>query len=333
MDALELAVAEGAPRLDRFLAQQLPAWSRTQLQGLIRGGGIEVNGAACRRASHALAAGDRVRVAQAELPALGPAKLAAEPMALDVLYEDEDMAALDKPAGLLVHPGAGQTSGTLANALLHRYGALSSLGGELRPGIVHRLDRSTSGVMVVARNDAAHRKLVKQFQARQVEKRYLALAHGLLAAEEGEITLAIGRDLQHRKRMTTRRPEAHSRAAHSSYRVLERLPAPPGTPAAQRAACSYSWLAVRIHTGRTHQIRVHLAALGHPVVGDRLYGAAGTLAGPGLLAGVQPPRIMLHAAELALAHPRTGEALRFSAPLPEPMAELLRRVRAAAKPS
>ena len=330
---MDLAVAEDTPRLDRFLAQQLPAWSRTQLQVLIRSGAIAVNGAACTRASHALSVGDTVRLVPAELPSLEPAKLAAEPIALEILYEDEDMAVLNKPAGLLVHPGAGQTTGTLANALLHRYGALSTLGGEARPGIVHRLDRSTSGVMVVARNDFAHRKLVRMFQARQVEKRYLALAHGLFAAGEGEITLPIGRDLQHRKRMTTRRPEAHSRAAHSSYRVLEQLRPPAGTPPAQRAACSYAWIEVRIHTGRTHQIRVHLAALGHPLVGDRLYGATRALAGPGTPAGVEPERVMLHAAELALAHPRTGAPLRFSAPLPQALEGLLAKLRQAASQS
>ncbi|MGH9393726.1 MAG: RluA family pseudouridine synthase [Terriglobales bacterium] len=322
--------ATEAARLDRFLSQQLPAWSRTRLQALIRAGAVAINGQPCSRPSAALEAGDRVAVALEQLPAATPSSIEPEAIALDIIYEDEDLAALNKPAGLLVHPGAGQRSGTLANALLHRYGTLSAVGGEARPGIVHRLDRSTSGVMVVARNDFAHRGLAQQFQARQVEKIYWALVQGVVQPDAGEIQLGIGRDLAHRKRMTTRRPEIHSRAAHTSFRVLERLRPPAGVPAAQRAACSYSWLQLRIHTGRTHQIRVHLAALGHPVVGNRLYGAAGVLAGPGELAGHRLDRVMLHAGELGLRHPRSGEPLQFTAALAPEIAALLQQARACA---
>ncbi|MGH9481387.1 MAG: RluA family pseudouridine synthase [Terriglobales bacterium] len=313
------------PRLDRFLSDCLPEFSRTRVQALIRAGSVRVNGAHAIRSSAALAAGDQVEV---ELAPAAPSGLEPEAIPLEVLYEDDDLAVVNKAAGLLVHPGAGQSGGTLVHALLHRYRDLSSLGGEARPGIVHRLDRFTSGVMVVARNDYAHRRLAEQFQGRRVEKVYLALVQGTMAAPAAEIKLAIRRDRRHRLRMTARASHGDAgREAHTRFQVLEAFRPPPGTPAARRSASSFSWLEVRIHTGRTHQIRVHMAALGHPVVGDRLYGAAAAMAGPGALAGFHPLRPMLHAARLALQHPRTGAALAFAAPLPSDMEELLARLR------
>lgn len=320
-----------AGRLDRFLADCLPQLSRTRVQALIRAGAVRINGSRAGRPSAALRTGDRVEV---ELAPPEPTGLEPEAIPLEVLYEDADLAVVNKPAGLLVHPGAGQRRGTLVHALLHRYreaDGLSRVGGAGRPGIVHRLDRFTSGVMVVARNDRTHRKLAEQFQARQVAKTYLALVHGVMASGAGEVRLPIRRDRHHRVRMTARPSRTESgREARTSYRVLETFPAPRATPAARRAACSYCWLEVCIHTGRTHQIRTHMAALGHPVVGDRLYGAAAALAGPGGLAGLKPPRPMLHAADLAFQHPETGEAMHFAAPLPAEMAEILRRLQAEA---
>lgn len=318
------------PRLDRFLSGCLPDWSRTALQAQIRAGAVRVNGREMRRPSHALAVGDRVEAALGAALAARAAAARVEPEAapLDVLYEDADLAVINKPAGMAVHPGAGRQSGTLVNALLHRYPGLPRpAGGAVRPGIVHRLDRLTSGAIVIARNDFTLQRLARQFQRREVEKVYWALVQGLPAADQGEIELPIGRDRLHRVRMSTRRPAAHSRAARTAYRVRERFPAAGGRRGP--AGASYAWLEVRIFTGRTHQIRVHLAALGHPVAGDRLYGAAGAItAGP--LAGRAWPRPMLHAGRLGFTQPRTGAAVRVEAPLPADMRAALRALRAEA---
>ena len=236
--------------------------------------------------------------------------LAAVPEAipLRVLYEDDDLVVVDKPAGMTVHPGAGARSGTLVNALLHRYGRLSSLGGPLRPGIVHRLDKPTSGVLLVAKNDEAHARLAEQFRRRQLEKRYLALVHGRLPRAHDTIRLPVARDLVRRTRMTTRRRQG--RAALTEYRVLG-------------SAGGFTLAEALLHTGRTHQIRVHFAALGHPVVGDTLYGAPrelrwGNVTRPTL------NRIFLHAARLRFQHPRTGKVVEVRAELPAELEELLR---------
>ena len=314
------------PRLDRFLSAALPDLSRTRLQALIKSGGVTLNGERITRSSQRLLPGSAVRIE------LGPpprSELEPENIPLDVLYEDDDMAAINKPAGLVVHAGAGHRQSTLVNALLYRYGTLSQVDsqGELqsgeaaRPGIVHRLDRFTSGVILVARNDLAHRHLAEQFQRREIQKTYLALVHGLMPEKQDEIRLPIHRDLHNRARMTTRL--RRGRDAHTSYRVREAFPAPAATAKALRSACSYSWLELTLHTGRTHQIRVHLSALGHPVVGDRLYGAPAALAGPGRLTGIRPERVMLHAARIRFTHPRTGKALDLSAPLPGEIAGLV----------
>lgn len=327
-----VSTAAGGERLDQHVHARYPGWSRARLQAQIRAGAVRVNGGGQRRPGAVLRAGDRVEVALEARPRAMAA--AAEPISLHILYEDEDVAVVDKPAGLVVHPGAGVGHGTLVNALLHRYGRGGVGEGQQdralqRPGIVHRLDRFTSGVMVVARSDAAHQRLSEQFQARTVVKLYRALAQGIPREAAGEIVLPVGRDRRQRVKMTTRRPAAHARAARTGYRVLEEFRAPAETPARLRAACCFSLLELHLHTGRTHQIRVHLAALGHPLVGDRLYGAATALAGPGALAGYRAERVMLHAAELEFTHPRTGARVRFQAPTPPEMEELCQRLRRA----
>ena len=280
-------------RLDQALHEQLPEFSRSRLQDWIKRGRVLVNGAPAR-SSRVLHAHDRIDVEPAELP---PLRAVPEAIPLRVLYEDPDLVAIDKPAGMVVHSGAGVHTGTLVNALLHRFDSLSALGGESRPGIVHRLDRYTSGVLLVAKNDAAHRALAAQFAGRQVEKTYLALVHGNVAADRGRIEKPIARDPRHRVRMTARLPRG--RPAWTEYRVLRRF-------------ASFTFLQVRIGTGRTHQIRVHLSSIGHPVAGDRLYGAPTGSAG-------QPPhdRFFLHAHRIRFQHPFTGQPVEIESPLPE----------------
>jgi 23S rRNA pseudouridine1911/1915/1917 synthase len=234
-------------------------------------------------------------------PVQAPALRAVpEAIPLDILYEDEDLVAIDKPAGMVVHAGAGVHSGTLVNALLHRFGELSGAGGPLRPGIVHRLDRYTSGVLLAAKNDAAHRQLAAQFSGRRVEKVYLALVHGQVRRESGRIERPIARDPVRRTRMTTRLDEG--RAAWSEYRVLRRFE-------------RFTFLEVRIGTGRTHQIRVHLASIGHPIVGDPLYGAPARVEGMPALS-----RFFLHSHRIRFERPSTGEATMVEAPLPSDLA-------------
>ena len=292
-------------RLDHFLAAQLPEVSRSRLQELVRGGQARVAGDAVRRPGLRLRGGERIELTLVERP---PLAAVPEAIPLRVLYEDDDLLAVDKPAGMTVHPGAGARAGTLVNALLHRYGRLSSAGGPLRPGIVHRLDKPTSGVLLVAKNDEAHARLAEQFRRRQLEKRYLALVHGRLPRAHDTIRLPVARDLVRRTRMTTRRRQG--RAALTEYRVLG-------------AAGGFTLAEALLHTGRTHQIRVHFAALGHPVVGDTLYGAPrelrwGNVTRPTL------NRIFLHAARLRFQHPRTGKVVEVRAELPAELEELLR---------
>ena len=310
-------------RLDRFLATQLPQLSRARLQELIRAGAVLREGEALTRPAERLRGGELLQVRLEPRP---PLALAAQDLPLDILYEDEDLVVLNKPAGLVVHPGAGCREGTLANALLHHFETLSSHGGEDRPGIVHRLDRFTSGVLAVARNDAAHQALAAQFQARSVEKIYWALVHGSLRRDHDEIEAPIDRDRQRRTRMTTKRKSG--REALTEFWVQERFASRVPQPGSSNLRpIAYSWLKVRIHTGRTHQIRVHLASIGHPVVGDRLYGAPAVLPGPGTLTGLELPRVFLHAGELCLDHPRTGARLCFQAPLPAALESWLAMLR------
>ena len=290
--ALTAEPVDTGKRLDHLLHERLPEFSRSRIQAWIRDGRAPVNGAVVR-ASYLVRAGDSIEVAPAEAP---PLHASPEAIPLDVLYEDEDFVAIDKPAGMVVHAGAGVHAGTLVNALLHRFAALSAVGGALRPGIVHRLDRYTSGVLLVARNDAAHRNLAAQFSARQVEKTYLALVHGSVARESGRIERPIARDPVHRTRMTSRL--AQGRAAWSEYRVLRRFK-------------RFTLLEVKIGTGRTHQIRVHLSSIGHPVVGDKLYGA------PEVVPGTEPlGRYFLHAHRIRFRKPADGEEMQITSPLP-----------------
>ena len=306
-------VAEDAgKRLDQFLATQLDV-SRARVQQLISEQKILVNDEPAR-ASLKLRGGEQITVVGTA--ARPPFRAIAEDIPLEIVYEDEDLAIVNKPAGMMVHAGAGATDdarnrGTLVNALLHHFSTLSALGGEMRPGIVHRLDKETSGLIVVAKNDAAHQKLAAQFAGRQVRKKYIALVHGWVKKDSGTVSASISRDRNRRTRMTTR--HAGGREAVSHYKVLRRIDSVFG---------KFSLLDVKIDTGRTHQIRVHLASLGHAVVGDTLYGAPRALAsGHARLkraaqAPIALPRNFLHAAELELAHPRTGAKIALTSPLP-----------------
>jgi 23S rRNA pseudouridine1911/1915/1917 synthase len=294
--------SDAGERLDRALAD-LSGVTRSQVRRWIEAGRVRVAGAPAR-ASQRVAAGDLV---EAEPPDPPPSPIAPEPIPLAILYEDEDLIAIDKPAGLVVHPAPGHASGTLVNALLHHCGRLSEIGGALRPGIVHRLDRGTSGVLVAAKHDAAHRALATQFHDHTVEREYRALVRGLPAAESGRIDRPLGRHPRDRKRMSIA-ARGSVREARTAWRVLRRFPASERT-----------LVAVLPETGRTHQIRVHLASAGLPVLGDPVYGrAARHPGGP-----AAPGRPALHAGVLGIAHPRTGERMRFEAPLAADLAELL----------
>jgi 23S rRNA pseudouridine1911/1915/1917 synthase len=287
---------DAGKRLDQLVHQRLPEYSRSRIQDWIKAGRVRVNGTPAR-ASHAVRAGESVDVEPADPP---PLHATPEEIPLRTLYEDADLVAIDKPAGMVVHAGAGVHSGTLVNALLHRFGALSGVGGALRPGIVHRLDRYTSGVLLVAKNDAAHHALAAQFLGRQVEKVYIALVHGAVKQETGRVDRPIARDPVRRTRMTARLDSG--RAAWSEYRVLQRF-------------AGYTLLEVKIGTGRTHQIRVHLASIGHPVVGDTLYGAP---ANSGL------GRYFLHAHRIRFHLPSTGAEITVVSPLPPELDAFIR---------
>lgn len=303
-------------RLDHFLVSQLRDSSRSRIQQLIAQEKALVDGKSAK-ASLLLRGGEQIEITgEVDRP---PLRAIAEEIPLDVVYEDDDLALVNKPAGMMVHAGAGATDdernrGTLVNALLHRFGALSGVGGELRPGIVHRLDKETSGLIVVAKNDIAHRKLSAEFSGRKVKKTYIALVHGKLKADKGTISSPISRDAIRRVRMTTRR--SGGREAITKYVVEQRIESDFG---------KFTLLKVKIETGRTHQIRVHMASLGHPVVGDALYGAPREIrgrSGPTLSLS----RNFLHSAELQFEHPSSGELLSFSSSLPEPLAEFLHRL-------
>ena len=290
-----IAASDAGRRLDQYLAAQLPELSRTRIQELIDEGHVRIAGRSPRRA-HRLAAGEIIDI---EILPRPPLAAVPEKIPIEILYEDPDFVVVNKPAGMVVHAGAGARSGTLVNALLHRLQQLSAVGGPLRPGIVHRLDRGTSGALVVARNDAAHRALAAQFRTRTVQKTYIALLHGRLQRDSGVIALPITRDPRRRVRMTARLRTG--RQASTAWRVLLRLE-------------TFTLVAADLHTGRTHQIRAHFAAIGHPLVGDTLYGApqrprAGSIQMPPL------GRVFLHAARLAFAAPRDGRAVEVRAPL------------------
>jgi 23S rRNA pseudouridine1911/1915/1917 synthase len=295
------------------LVSQLPETSRARVQQLIAQAKVTVNGEP-QKSSFRLQGSETVEIlGEVTRPAL---RAIAEEIPLDIVYEDDDLAVINKPAGMMVHAGAGATDdernrGTLVNALLHHFGTLSNVSGELRPGIVHRLDKETSGLIIVAKNDSAHGKLAEEFSGRRVKKTYIALVHGWLKKDRGTIASAISRDAIRRIRMTTRR--SGGREAITHYEVQQRF---------ESAFGKFTLLRVTIETGRTHQIRVHLGSLGHPVVGDALYGAPRQIVAKNLPA-ISLPRNFLHAAEIQFAHPRTGEALSFSAPIPEQLDQFL----------
>jgi 23S rRNA pseudouridine1911/1915/1917 synthase len=309
---------EAGARLDRIVAAHCPDLSRTRVQELIESGLVLINGRAANKGSRHLRGSEKIIVEAPERP---PIIAEAESIPLDVLYEDEDVIAINKPAGMSVHAGPGNVSGTLVNALLGRGQSLSLAGDPLRPGIVHRLDKETSGAILVAKNDAAHAKLGEAFRRREVKKTYLALVQGNLKEKSGRIELAIGRDPIHRTRMTTQRKAWHGaaianpRAARTDWRALAQLD-------------KTTLLEVQLHTGRTHQIRVHFSAVKHPVVGDTLYGAAAQLhIGKTTL----PPlgRNFLHAAKFAFTQPRTGTWIEVRAPLPGELRAFLQELAAA----
>jgi 23S rRNA pseudouridine1911/1915/1917 synthase len=298
-------------RFDYFLRTRFPAASRGALQRLIEEGHIRVNGKTVK-ATHAPRAGDRVEV---HWPEPKSAEAQPEEMPLDILFEDKSLLVLNKPAGLVVHPAAGHEEHTLVNALLHHcHGSLSGIGGVARPGIVHRLDKDTTGCLIVAKNDETHLALSKQFSERQVGKIYNAIVCGVIARDGGEIRAAIARHPTHRKRMAVREDES-GRASHTSYKVIERLK---GT----------TFVEAQIHTGRTHQIRVHFEYLGYPVVGDATYGAKQNKKLTEAT-GYEAPRILLHARELSFIHPVKQKQMSFEAPLPGDLREALKKLRAA----
>jgi 23S rRNA pseudouridine1911/1915/1917 synthase len=319
-------------RLDQFLVAQLEGVSRSRVQLLLEQGDVLIDGLQ-PKASYKLRGGESIAITGEPHPA--PLKATAEDIPLNVIFEDANLAVIDKPAGMMVHAGSGQTEdarsrGTLVNALLHRFQSLSSTSGELRPGIVHRLDKDTSGLIIVAKNDRTHAALAHMFSSRQIRKTYIALVHGAVEREKGTITAAIGRDPVRRTRMTTRVQE-NARAAVSHYEVVRRLATRFG---------KFTLVRVRIETGRTHQIRVHMASIGHPVVGDTLYGAASQLVDQEAMQAAQSKaarrnaspeqlrlgRNFLHAAELEFAHPVSRKPLALSAPLPEALESYLHRL-------
>jgi 23S rRNA pseudouridine1911/1915/1917 synthase len=306
MPEFTVSAGEAGRRLDQYLTTHLVKLSRARVQELIDTERVQINGTVVKRSSLKVR-GDDVVAAEWTLPATSKAE--AEDIPLEALYEDDDCVVINKPSGMAVHAGGGVRTGTLVNALLHRFADLSRVGGAQRPGLVHRLDRLTSGALVAAKNDEAHRKLASQFSDRTVEKTYIALVQGLVKKASGEIDAPIGRDMVRRTRMTSRRREGAPgvRTALSYYKVVKRYAGvlPGGGDA--------TLLEVRIATGRMHQIRVHMASIGHPVVGDTMYGARG-----GVL-----NRNFLHAARLSFTQPTTGERITVEAPLPKELAGFL----------
>jgi len=309
-DLREFIVApeDSGTRVDVFLARCLPDWSRSQLQRLIRAGLVTVGARAARKPGEEVKAGDRVsvRLESREVSAV------PERLPLAIVYEDADLVVVNKPAGMVVHVGAGVKSGTLVNALLHHLGSLSTAGGELRPGIVHRLDKMTSGLVIAAKNDIAHRALAAQFRGRDVHKTYTLLVHGRVAKDAGEIAAPVGRDPARRVRMSV--GGIRPREALTRYHVLRRFP-------------HFTLLEAEPRTGRTHQIRVHFASLGHPIVGDTLYGAPAKLR-MGSREVKTLTRNFLHASAIEFRHPRTGNPVNLGASLPSELEEFLGRLTA-----
>jgi len=334
--AIDVPPEASGQRLDQFLASQLEGVSRSRVQMLMEQGDVLVNGER-EKPSLKLRGGERIAITGEPRPA--PLKATAEDIPLDVVFEDADLAVVNKPAGMMVHAGSGQNEdvrsrGTLVNALLFRFKALSSTGGDLRPGIVHRLDKDTSGLIVVAKNDRAHAALGEMFASRRMKKTYIALVQGTVERQKGTINAGVGRDPVRRTRMTAK-PQENARTAISHYEVVRRL---------SNRFGKFTLVKVRIETGRTHQIRVHMASIGHPVVGDTLYGGAGQLTDQVAAQAAQSKaarrksdpeklrlgRNFLHAAQLEFTHPLTGKLLQLEAPLPRELEEFLARLEGSA---
>jgi len=296
--------ASAGSRLDRWLHAQLPELSRARLQALIEAGNVRVNGAV-RKASHRLAGGARVEV---EIPPPPPETLEPEPIALAIVHEDEDVLVVDKPAGMVVHPGAGHARGTLASAVLAHAPSTAGVGGPRRPGVVHRLDKGTSGLLAIAKTPRAYESLVAQLAARTVTRRYVAIVCGRVRLAEGVIDAPIGRHPRDRVRMAVQ-PAGRGRRAVTRYRVLERF-------------SHFTYVELRLETGRTHQIRVHLALLGHPVLGDDVYGGRGRVRLPVPIEG-----LALHARMLGFLHPVTQKRMEFTSPVPPRIERVLSHLR------
>ena len=306
---MPVAAEDAGTRLDRFLTTVLAGRSRSQVQRLIVSGFVRIDGVQAH-ASHILKPGQVVSV---DLPEVSASRALAEALPLEVLYQDACLAVINKPAGMVVHPAAGHDTGTLVNALLHHIEGLSGIGGERRPGIVHRLDRGTSGLMVVAKTDAAHEALARQFHDRLVAKEYVALVWGEVAAGR-RIDAPIGRDPVHRQKMSAR----SRRSREAVTRIVRVEPLGRGV----------TLVRVAIHTGRTHQIRVHLSSIGHPIVGDALYGGVRRRVPGDLRALSHLERPFLHAATLAFRHPTDDQPMTFECPLPRDLEEVLQSLRA-----
>lgn len=296
-DALVVEEEHDGLRLDQFLTSVLPGHTRSQIQRLIKDGGVTSASGSPIRASTPVKAGERFVV---RFPEIRPAAPGPEALPLRIVYEDPDVVVLDKPAGMVVHPGAGHAGGTVVNALLHHVKDLSGIGGEARPGIVHRLDRGTSGLMVVAKHDRAHQELARQFHDREIEKEYMALVWGVVQAGR-RIDAPIGRDPNDRQKMSTRARRARSAVTRVTF---------------ARHFKGVTFVKVAIATGRTHQIRVHLGAIGHPIVGDQAYGGVRRRVADNLRAVMRLERPFLHACRLCFTHPADGRRVEFDSPLP-----------------
>ena len=303
---VEIELSQQGLRLDVFLSRHFTTLTRSRIQALNRAGAIQVDGQR-QKAGYRLRGGEVVEIV---FNGSGPSSdVRPEPIPLEIIYEDDDVAVVEKSAGIVVHPAAGNQTGTLVHSLLYHFGHLSAAGGKDRPGIVHRLDKWTSGLMVIAKSDPAHVRLAGDFQERRVQKTYIALVHGRLARQRGTVELGIGRHPSVRTRMAAR---VQGRPARTEYVVMELLP-------------GFSLLRLKMRTGRTHQIRVHLSAIGHPVVGDRTYGRRRHRN----FAGKYPrtERFFLHASELCFLHPTTRAEMRFCSPLPAAFAQLLEEIK------
>lgn len=304
MSAINIQVPENTDRLDRYLSQELSDLSRARIQQLIQQGCVQINDTVCTSKKINLKIGDRITL---EIPAIQPLELIAEDIPLDILYEDDELIILNKPAGLVVHPAPGHPDGTLVNALLAHCPNLPGIGGIQRPGIVHRLDKDTTGAIVIAKTDRAYQHLQAQLQAKTARREYLGLIYGVPKTDTGSINLPIGRNPQDRKKMDIVSVEEGGRAAITHWQVKERFG-------------NYTLMHFQLETGRTHQIRVHSAKIGHPIVGDPIYSSAHSV-------GVNLPGQALHAWKLQLQHPVSGDLVEVTAPLPRSLTTLLEVLR------